>query len=94
MKKWQIETSEISEILFRDFLISTFSILPKSKNWKLGFKKFGKKIPRFSRFPTLTSFRPDHYLHELKKQEVTSNIFIHCKFGYYNRHLTIYTYGI
>ena len=43
------------------FLISEFSILPYSQNWKLRFKNLRKKYPRFPRFPKfprLPSFRP------------------------------------
>ena len=43
------------------FLISEFSILPYSQNWKLRFKNLRKKylrFPRFPKFPRLPSFRP------------------------------------
>ena len=40
------------------FLMSDFSILSYSRNRKLGFKKRGKKIPRFPRFSRFPNFRP------------------------------------
>ena len=32
------------------FLISEFSILPYSQNWKIGYKNLGKRFPRFPKF--------------------------------------------
>ena len=39
------------------FLIFESSILPYSRNRKLGFKNLGKKFPTFLRFPRFLSFR-------------------------------------
>ena len=43
------------------FLISEFSVLPYSKNRKLGYKYLGKIFPRFPRFPRFPSFRPGRF---------------------------------
>ena len=58
MKKWQLESSENSEIsekLFRVFYfrVFDFALQPKSKTW---IKNLEKKFPRFP------SFRPGPYL--------------------------------
>ena len=55
MKKWQIENSEISEILFRVFLFPNFRFCPTAKIENSDLKISEKNLLSFPRFP---SFRP------------------------------------
>ena len=65
------------------FLISEFSILPYSKNRKLGYKYLGKTFPTFPRFLRFPSFRPGRNLSASirKNQFVIFNPLSYCFVG-------------
>ena len=51
------------------FLVFKFSILPYSRNQKLGFKNIGKRFPRFVRFLRFPSFRPGRMTCQKQQQQ-------------------------
>ena len=56
MKKWQIENSEISEILFRVFLFPSFRFCPTAKIENSDLKISDLKISEFSEISEFSSW--------------------------------------
>ena len=67
LEYWKLANRKLGKVrnlenvgkIIPSFLIPEFSILPYSRNRKLGFGILGKKFPRFPRFPRFPSFRPN-----------------------------------